>query len=140
LRAETYRLSLQLYEQRNSENLRHIRAALYYLWHLLANYKDMERVLIPKLATEDLGTGKLGWYMDEIKIDPKDYHGDIRYPAFQSPCCNKRSAMTNHSIEPNGEVNASILCLCGTYHTYGIFEDWDSTLKKRAGSLTVEPA
>ncbi len=44
--------------------------------------------------------------------------------------------LTNHSIDPSGEVNASVLCTDGTgaeYHEMVIFDDWPSDMKKLAG-------
>lgn len=46
------------------------------------------------------------------------------------------SLLTNHSIDQNGEVNASVLCTDGTgneYHEFVILEDWPKDIHKVAG-------
>jgi hypothetical protein len=97
----------------------------------------MDRVHIPKLEIDDLGMGKLGWFMDDLAV-PNEILYETDFPLFQSPCCNKRTAMQNHSIDADGTVNASILCLCGQYHVFGIFDDWPTGYTKPEGSLTVQ--
>lgn len=97
----------------------------------------MERIIIPKLNISDLGEAKMGWYMDELQVD---WDKEKRYPCFQSPCCNKRSSLKLHSIKPDGEINNSILCLCGQFHVFGILENWPSEYQKREGELTIEHA
>lgn len=46
-------------------------------------------------------------------------------PVHRCPQCRKASAMVNHSVKPDGEVNASIACFppCG-YHVFGILDGW----------------
>lgn len=46
------------------------------------------------------------------------------------------SALTNHSIESNGEVNASVLSTDGTgaeYHEFVILDGWNPSMYKIAG-------
>jgi hypothetical protein len=49
--------------------------------------------------------------------------------------------LTLHTIDSNGEVNASVLCTDGTggeYHEWVILDDWPSKMHKRAGQDTPE--
>jgi hypothetical protein len=97
----------------------------------------MDRVVIPLLDIDALGMGQLGWWMDDATI-PNEVLFETDAPIFQSPCCNKRTTLKNHSIECDGTVNASIKCLCGEFHVWGILESWPSDYRKPAGSYTVE--
>lgn len=46
-------------------------------------------------------------------------------PAHRCPLCGNAAKMTNHSVEPNGEVNASIACFAPcAYHVWGILQGW----------------
>jgi len=46
-------------------------------------------------------------------------------PAFRCPKCKVMGLMVNHSVEPDGTVNASIACFppCD-YHEFGILDNW----------------
>lgn len=70
--------------------------------------------------------------MERIHIPRDDEHnapGTWRFfdgqPHHRCPKCKRGSVMVNHSIEPDGEVNASIACFppCD-YHVWGILNDW----------------
>lgn len=77
----------------------------------IRNFQNMDRIHINRLEVEQLGIDNVvGWYMDELNVDRSLISGEIKYPVFQSSCCNKRTVLTNHSIGSDGEVNASILC------------------------------
>jgi hypothetical protein len=82
----------------------------------------MDRVHIPR--SEDLAPGS--WAMGAL--------GEV---VHRCPKCRKASEMLNHSVEPNGEVNASIACFppCD-YHVWGILDGW-SNGKKEAGRPAV---
>ena len=60
------------------------------------------------------------------EIEPGTWHvlsgGELLH---RCPQCKKAAAMVNHSVAPNGEVNASIACFppC-SYHVWGILDDW----------------
>jgi hypothetical protein len=46
-------------------------------------------------------------------------------PVFRCPCCRRASPMRNHSVDPDGTVNASIGCVAPcSYHVWGILEEW----------------
>ncbi len=49
------------------------------------------------------------------------------------PQCKRGSEMLNHSVTPNGDVNASIACFAPcSYHVWGTLEGWIYG-EKRAG-------
>lgn len=61
------------------------------------------------------------------------FETDSRQPWHRCPKCKRGSLMTNHSVDPDGTVNASIACFppCD-YHIWGILDGW-AYGKKEAG-------
>ena len=62
---------------------------------------------------------------DDQQFAPGTWHLFEGQPIHRCPQCKKAAAMVNHSVAPNGEVNASIACFppC-SYHVWGILDDW----------------
>ena len=57
--------------------------------------------------------------------------------------CKSMGMLVKHSIEPNGEVNASIYC-CEPGHIFAVLDDWPEGLRKSAeaqgvSSFEVDP-
>lgn len=93
----------------------------------------MDRKHIPKLDIEKLGQkGVVGWYFEPCNL--AEGSEDV---VFQCPH-NHRAALVDHSIEPDGTVNASVLCWENDYHEFVILDGWPTNKRKRAGSHTLE--
>ncbi len=84
----------------------------------------MDRKHLPKLEGDQIFEHKAGWFL----INEKDGH----IPAFHCKC-GENGELRNHSIESNGEINASVLCPKNDYHEFCILDDWDKCYRKKAG-------
>jgi hypothetical protein len=91
----------------------------------------MERKHIPQITDfETLDEHSVGWYFDPDCHYPRE--GEQKCVVFRCPN-GHHAAVTLHSIEPNGEINASILCWKNDYHEFGILDGWPTNMRKRAG-------
>ncbi len=77
----------------------------------------MKRKLINKIKAVDF-KNLPGWYM-----------GTENAPTFRCPECKGSGDLTAHTIDDNGEVNASVLCHCGKYHEFITLKDWKKLTK-----------
>lgn len=59
-------------------------------------------------------------------------------PLFRCPKCKVGALMTNHSVDADGTVNASIGCFSPCdYHEWGILDDW--TYGRKEPGQKVKP-
>lgn len=60
-------------------------------------------------------------------------------PAHRCPQCKVASVMTNHSVDADGMVNASMACFAPcTFHIWGILDGWKHGVKA-AGEPIADP-
>jgi len=92
---------------------------------------------LPEDSFDDPNTGG-GWIVHkEVSYEKDEYLG--HYMMMRCPKCLQLAGLELHSIEPNGEVNASILCNCRTkdgecgWHEWAVLDEWDSRWRKNAG-------
>jgi hypothetical protein len=91
----------------------------------------MERVHV-RQETDYANLDKKGeafWYFDDCNYPDANGRKEV---VFRCPN-GHGAACTNHSIEPNGEINASVLCWENDYHEWCILDGWPSDMRKRAG-------
>lgn len=75
--------------------------------------------------------------------DEKNAPGTWRFydgqPHYRCPQCKRGAVMVNHSVEADGEVNASMACFppC-THHIWGILDGW--TYGRKAAGAPVKTA
>lgn len=67
---------------------------------------------------DDTRIGIAAWTID------KHCGPGMWYPVVRCPLCNQIFALGKHSISLDGEVNASILCLCERWHVWGTLAEW----------------
>lgn len=89
----------------------------------------MERKHLPKLNNKQIGENILGWFLVNTNEGKK--------VIFQCPS-GHRAGLELHSIDRNGEVNASVLCYENDYHEMVILDDWDNNFYKVAGEETIK--
>lgn len=85
---------------------------------------------LPRLADMNAPLG--GWFFWKLDEQPDAV-------CFRCPDCRSNGLLRLHSIKPDGEVNASVVCSCG-YHEFVVLDLWPSELQKLAGAMTVTPA
>lgn len=108
----------------------------------------MDRKHIPKIEYGSFPPGA-GWGLAD-HYDPITHQKSGYEPQWLCPVCRHWYRLTLHSIEKNGEVNASVLCpgkrwngpekdelLPCNYHEFVIFDDWDPRYYKVAGHETI---
>lgn len=78
-----------------------------------------------------------GWFISKENsvINGKAQMG-VDTLMFRCICKKFTATLLNHSVDANGEVNASILCGAKgcNYHIWGILEEWEVGRTKKAGS------
>lgn len=91
-----------------------------------------QRVHLPRLDLGKLGIRDLAGWWTNCELPS----GNIEI-LFR--CANNRNAgIANHSIDSNGEVNASVLCHCGCgYHEFVVLDNWPKKWSKAAGEKYV---
>ncbi len=101
----------------------------------------MERKHLPKIKefTNPI-TG--GWYIGKGDQHIPELKGDMVYIIV--PNIQGAGRLTNHSIERDGEVNASVLQKGVNkkgedveYHEFVILDDWDNKMSKEAGKQFI---
>lgn len=65
------------------------------------------------------------------KLAPGSWFLSAGQPVHRCPECLRAAAMVLHSVDADGEVNASIACVspCG-YHVWGKLDGWTHGVKK----------
>lgn len=83
------------------------------------------------LISDPDSKGKAAWTLDSHCGD-----GNV-YVVLRCPDCCDLFCLTAHSISNDGEVNASILCICNTWHIWGTLEKYKEIVgkPKAAGKL-----
>ena len=95
----------------------------------------MERKHIPHLQFDSIPESGGGWAVLDKEIE------------FFCPNCRHWAGLRLHSIDQNGEVNASVACAgkkklgeervpCD-YHEFVILDDWPHDWSKKAGDSTI---
>lgn len=70
------------------------------------------------LIADSERAGEAAWTLDKHCGDGHEY------PVIRCPLCCGLFSLGRHSISIDGEVNASILCLCNAWHIWGILDRW----------------
>ena len=71
-------------------------------------------------------------------LAPGTWHLSDGQPLHRCPKCKTASAMVNHSVSAEGDVNASIACFppCD-YHVMGVLDGWTHGVKLAGQSVTL---
>lgn len=92
----------------------------------------MDREHFPKLDNPTGARDEKGWCIHR--------EDGIEKVFLSCPGIRGMSRITHHSIEPNGEVNASVLCTqpwgdegMNEYHAFVVLDNWDTAYRKNAG-------
>ncbi len=92
---------------------------------------------MPEEGWDDPKSGGAWGLHRQVSYGSGEYLG--HHMLMRCPKCLQLSGLQLHSIEPNGEVNASVLCNCKVeggecgWHEWVVLDGWDPEWRKNAG-------